>query len=206
MPGLIDESPPSSGWFSRWRFGMLTLLAMAVVLVGIVLFDGGSGADEPTTTAAAASITIPPMPATTEAPENAAPDFSLALMGGGSFTLSEHLAEDGRPVILNLWASWCPPCRDEMPDLNAAAVANPDVLFLGIAVSDDPVAAEEFATSIEIAYPIGFDESGRVGASFPAAGLPSTFVIAPSGEVVQMAFGRLSPANIDILVDIARQG
>ena len=74
-----------------------------------------------------------------------APDFTVELFDGTRFRLSDHLGDDGRPVVLNLWASWCLPCRAEMPELDEAARAHPEVLFLGVAVDDTRRAAEAFA-------------------------------------------------------------
>ena len=121
-----------------WRLGLLSLLAVLLVGGGFLLLGGDDTSDTPTATTvpeAGASITIPPMPAAVRG-EGAAPDFSLELFDGTVFSLAGHLADDGRPLILNLWASWCPPCRDEMPDFEAAALANPGVLILGVAVDD----------------------------------------------------------------------
>ena len=61
-----------------------------------------------------------------------APDFTVTLINGGTFTLSEHLKTDDRPIVLNLWASWCIPCRTETPDISAFAEANPDVKVIGV--------------------------------------------------------------------------
>lgn len=187
-----------------WRLGLLTLLAMVIVAGSVVLFGADdSTAEAPSTTAT--GITLPPLPTATSR-DDEAPLFSVALFDGTTFSLAAHLANDGRPVILNLWASWCPPCREEMPDLNAASIANPGVVILGVAVSDDPIAAAAFAEEIGITYPIGIDETGRVELSYPSAGLPATFVISADGRLLTTAFGRLSPADIDALIALALAG
>ncbi|MFV9673298.1 MAG: TlpA family protein disulfide reductase [Acidimicrobiia bacterium] len=104
-----------------------------------------------------------------------APDFKIMTLDGAGFTLSEHLADDGRPVFLNMWASWCPPCRSEMPDIDAASESHEDVKFIGVAANDDPVEAAEFATSIDIGYTIGFDEDGSVAQAYKIPGLPASY-------------------------------
>jgi thiol-disulfide isomerase/thioredoxin len=188
-----------------WRLGALTALAAVLVVGGVLIFGGSGGGETTPERPPDASITVPPLPATA-LPDDAAPDFSLDLFDGTSFALAEHLEEDGRPVILNFWASWCPPCRDEMPDLEAAAAAHPEILVLGVAIDDDPLAAEAFVTENGIGYPTGFDAAGRVARRYPSPALPSTFVISADGAVVQTVFGRLSAADIELLIEIALAG
>jgi thiol-disulfide isomerase/thioredoxin len=126
-----------------------------------------------------------------------APDFTVRLAGGGSFTLSEHLDTDGRPVFLNFWASWCIPCRNEMPDIDAAAAEHPGVFALGIATLDDPEAATEFADEIGVAYAIGFDESAIKDELYPSVGLPATFLIDGDGNIVGRRLGEVDAAWIE---------
>lgn len=128
---------------------------------------------------------------------NEAPVFSVPTLGGGRFSLSDHFAGSGEPVFLNLWASWCPPCRAEMPAIEAAAARHPDVKFVGVAVQDDFQAAARFATEIGVSYTIGLDEKDEVNALYPSAGLPVTFLIDADGNVVQALYGQLDDSRID---------
>lgn len=160
----------------RWPLGLLTLIVVMLVAGGVWLLGGeGDGAD---TSARAQS-------------GEAAPDFSVDLLDGSSFRLSEHLADDGRPVILNLWASWCHPCREEMPAFDSASQAHPDVYFIGVAVEDAPEAARAFAEEVDVSYPLAIDEAERVGDRYPSPGLPATFFISSDGEIVRKVFGQL---------------
>jgi len=147
-------------------------------------------------------MTISPLPSSTTR-EDAAPDFSLDLFDGSRFVLSTHLRDDGRPVILNLWASWCPPCRAEMPDFSRASIAHPEVLIIGVAMNDDPLAAEAFVDEFEIAYPTGSDDTGEVGRAYRAPGLPATYVISAEGDLITNMFGMLTPQDIEALIAIA---
>lgn len=126
-----------------------------------------------------------------------AADFTVDTFGGPSFTLSQRLAEDGRPVFLNLWASWCAPCRAEMPDIDQAASRHPDVTFLGVAVQDASGPSMKFAAEIGVDYPLGFDESGEVDAGYAPRGLPATFIISSGGRVVDSILGPLTGDEID---------
>ncbi|NNC74282.1 MAG: TlpA family protein disulfide reductase, partial [Acidimicrobiia bacterium] len=104
---------------------------------------------------------------------------------------------DGRPIFLNLWASWCPPCRAEMPAIDAVAQRHPNVLFLGIAVQDDPVAAEEFAREVGVSYPLGIDERDIVDASFGVLGLPTSYLISGEGVILTEIIGEVDEERID---------
>jgi thiol-disulfide isomerase/thioredoxin len=169
--------------------GVLAALGLVVVLVGVLAFGSGDDAKSETTAAAPADDTA-----------ERAPDFTVTLFDGSEFRLSDHLAADGRPVFLNLWASWCPPCRAEMPDLSSAAQRHPDVLFLGIAVEDDPAAARVFAESIAVAYPAGVDLDGSVDRAYPAPGLPATYLIDGDGLMRAVTYGQLSAEQIEELL------
>jgi len=207
VPGSTRE--PTSGRLDLgkkpWRFGLLTTLAVGVVLGGVLIFGGTGTSPAATETSGEQRMTIPPLPASARS-DDTAPDFSLDLFDGTHFALSTHLRDDGRPLILNLWASWCPPCRAEMPDFSKAAVAHPEVLILGVAVDDDPLAAEAFIEEIRVVYPTGFDAAGAVGRAYPAPGLPATYVISADGRLITNRFGMLTSRDIEALIEIALTG
>ena len=127
----------------------------------------------------------------------AAVDFSVETFDGPTFTLSQHLADDGRPVFLNLWASWCGPCRAEMPDIDEAATRNTDVAFIGVAVKDELGKSRDFADEIGVAYPLGFDESREVDEGYAPIGLPASYIISSDGQIVERVFGPLTGDQID---------
>ena len=114
-----------------------------------------------------------------------APDFTVELIDGGTFTLSEA---QGRPVIVNLWASWCAPCRKEIPDISAFATANPEVSIVGVAVQDPEKDSREFAATIGAAYPLALGTTEFEDA-YPHLGLPATYIIDESGTVIEIING-----------------
>lgn len=124
-------------------------------------------------------------PAATAEVGEPAPDFTVELIDGGTFTLSEAT---GRPVVLNLWASWCGPCRDEIPEISAFADANPDVQVIGVAVRDAEEASRRFAAEISATYPLALG-TREVEDSYPSFGLPVTYVIDEAGVVTEFFNG-----------------
>ena len=125
-----------------------------------------------------------------------APVFALPTLEGEVFDLEAHVAGDGSPVVLNLWASWCPPCRAEMPAISTASQRHPEVKFVGVAVNDDPDKAAEFAAEIEVAYTIAIDD-GTVEDAYPVLGLPGTFFINPDGTIAKRHFGVVTIDSLD---------
>ncbi len=113
-----------------------------------------------------------------------APDFTVELIDGGTFTLS---SVEG-PVVVNFWASWCVPCRTEIPAISRFAEAHPDVSVIGIAIQDTEENAREFAGEVGASYPLalGTDE---VEAAYPGFGLPYTVVVDGDGVVREIHNG-----------------
>ena len=192
---MEHESPATTGSTAtrgprRWPLGLLTLLVAVVIGGGVLAFGGDAGPSTPPKPDLVGDLGLGIQNGTP------APDFEVALIGGGSFRLADHLADDGRPVVLNLWASWCRPCRAEMPAIDAAATAHPEVLFVGVAVEDDPEAAQAFAAEVGVGYPLAIDDADRVGRRYPSPGLPATFLISSDGEIVRTLFGELDDETI----------
>lgn len=125
------------------------------------------------------------------------PSFSVQMLDGADFDLNEHQQRTGRPVVVNLWASWCLPCRNEMPAIDRAARARPDVTFVGIAVQDRPDDAEQFAREIGVAYPIAIDDTGAIEDLFRIPGLPMTLFITSDGVLVGTSFGELTDLDLE---------
>jgi thiol-disulfide isomerase/thioredoxin len=125
-----------------------------------------------------------------------APTFSLSTLDGSTFDLADHIASDGRPIVLNLWASWCPPCRAEMPEINQAAAQHPEVAFVGVAIMDAEADASAFARQIGVTYTIAVDD-GSVDDAYPVLGLPATFFIASDGTLVKTHVGPVTVESLD---------
>lgn len=131
-------------------------------------------------------------------PSNAepAPTFALPTMDGSSFDLAGHINNDGRPVVLNLWASWCGPCRSEMPAIDAVSQQRSEIAFVGVAIKDTPDNARAFAEEIGVTYTVAFDD-GTVDDAYPVLGLPATFFISGDGTLVKTHFGEVTVDSLN---------
>ncbi len=93
----------------------------------------------------------------------------------------------GRVLVLNFWASWCPPCVEETPALNALSKLFPPdrVAILGISIDEDPVAYRTFLAKYRITYPTGRDPSEAIMHRYGTEQIPETYIIAPDGRLAR---------------------
>lgn len=119
-----------------------------------------------------------------------APDFTLRDMQGKSHRLS---AQRGKVVFVNFWATWCPPCRKEMPSMQRAWEQLKGERFVMYAVNvgedEETIFGFSFATGIELTFPILLDTDGATVQRWPVLGLPTTFVIDAQGRIAFRAVG-----------------
>lgn len=119
-----------------------------------------------------------------------APDFTLDTLGGDPVTLSDLR---GRVVVINLWASWCPPCRAEMPALQAAYEADQDrglvILAVNMTYQDSVDDAAAFLEEFGLTFPVPLDRDGTVARQYLLRALPSTYFVGPDGTIRQAIIG-----------------
>lgn len=133
-------------------------------------------------------------------PGSRAPDIAVSTLDGGSFSLTEHLANDGRPVFVNMWAEWCFPCREEMPAIDAISKEHPEVHFIGVVVRDREGPARAFVDEYKISYQIGLDAEGVVEDDYLVWVMPTTYVIGSDGRIVDRFFGPMGHPQIEELI------
>lgn len=119
-----------------------------------------------------------------------APDFTLQTPLGETYTLSEFR---GQAVLVNLWASWCPPCRAEMPAIEKMyreyKAQGFIVLAINMTYQDDPFAVVPFLKEHEITFPILLDETGEVAAAYQLRSLPTSYFINREGVITEVVIG-----------------
>ncbi len=117
-----------------------------------------------------------------------APDFSLQSLDGSTVRLSDL---KGQVVLINFWATWCAPCREEMPLLDAIyqKYNRLGVELLGINVEDDASGAQEYLNETPVTFPILFDPDGRVSKQYQVKAMPSTILVDRHGNVRHIHYG-----------------
>lgn len=122
------------------------------------------------------------------------PDIALLDANGHSVQLADY---QGRPLVINLWATWCPPCRREMPVLEKAQQQRPDVTFLFVnqAESMQSVSTYLATQGLELDNVL-FDASGRLGQAVGSMALPTTLFYQPDGRLINSHLGELSQASL----------
>ena len=131
--------------------------------------------------------------------------FTLALFDGGRFTLAEHA---GEVVLLNFWASWCVPCREEAALLEATwrAYRDQGVRFIGVNIQDSEEAARAFLREFGITYANGPDPGGRIAIDYGVYGIPETFFIGRDGRILAKHVGAIGPDRLRASLDATLAG
>lgn len=134
-----------------------------------------------------------------------APDFKIALFDGSELSLEELR---GKAVFLNFWASWCPPCRDEARDLEAAwqRVKEKNMVFIGVALQDLDEHSREFLKEFNVTYPNGKDLSGRIAVDYGTWGIPESFFIDPQGRITYKHVGGIGAELVLAKMEEAAKG
>lgn len=125
-----------------------------------------------------------------------APDFTLNMFDGQEITLSELR---GKVVVINFWASWCPPCKEEAPYLEEMwrKYKDQDVVFLGVDYVDTELEALAYIEELGITYPNGPDLGTKISQAYRIQGVPETFFIAKDGTLKGVKIGPLYPPELE---------
>jgi peroxiredoxin len=177
----------------RVRVAAAVVLPIACLAVAVSLLSAGRS---PAGDVGVADYSAPP---TRE--DRPAPEFTLPrLVGPGSISLG---AGSGQPVVLTFWASWCRPCREEAPFLQAAwrSYGPEGVRFVGVDHRDSRDAARSFERAAAITFPSVFDARGDLSGRYGLVGLPTTFVIGADGRIAYRITGMIDATNLRAALD-----
>jgi peroxiredoxin len=185
----------SPAWWLRW-VGLPLIAVMAIAAAIVWLQRPG---DDPPRRVAEVDE---PLASDTAAPQEGqpAPDFTLRTLDGGEIRLSELR---GQVVLLNFWATWCGPCRDEMPLFEQALKERgPDgLVIVAINVQESDAQVRPFVERLGLTYPIGMDKNGSLARRYRVRSYPTTYFVGRDGTVEgrrvgaytrHILFGRLS--------------
>ncbi|BAS26542.1 TlpA family protein disulfide reductase [Limnochorda pilosa] len=126
-----------------------------------------------------------------------APDFTLTSLEGVPVSLGSF---QGRPVIINFWASWCPPCREEMPHLQAAAKADEELVVLAVDATHTERRQEDVAAFVEeygLTFPVVLDRDGAVNEEYLVRALPTSYFVDRQGVIRARYLGGMTPRALE---------
>lgn len=123
-----------------------------------------------------------------------APDFSLETLDGETVRLSDYA---GKPVLINFWATWCGPCRAEIPSLESASRQFENrAVILGVNVQESPTLVAPFVAELDMTYPVALDANASVALVYRVRAFPTSFFVDAHGVIVQIEAGAIGDALI----------
>jgi len=170
--------------YARLRFGPVILIITAL-LTGLMLISGCTPASTP-------GSDQKPAPETGQE----APDFTLKDLDGNSVRLNDLR---GKVVFLNFWATWCPPCRAEMPDIKEVyqKYIDRDVVILGIDIQETPVKVRSFVEDGGYTWTMLLDDTGEIATLYKVRAIPTSYFIDSEGIIKAVAIGGMSGVMIE---------
>jgi thiol-disulfide isomerase/thioredoxin len=176
---------------------MRAVVRLLPVLAALVLSAGCAGKDAVDTSGGSLRYVAGSGAVVRYSEPKAAPPLSGRTLDGSTFTL-----RPGQVTVVNFWASWCPPCRDEADGL-AQVARESRVRFVGVAFKDDLTNAKAFVTRHRTPYPSVLDRYSRIAARWRVPNPPSTYVLDRRGRIVASVYGAVSYSTLKPLVQAA---
>jgi len=178
---MPKSGPSASGTWPRERYYMVMIFLFLAGILWIVASRVPEGANT-------RAMSAP-------RPGFLAPDFELLTLEGETMRLSELR---GKRVVLNFWATWCPPCRSEMPAFERAYQRYQDrgLIIVAVNEAEDPTAVAAFRNELGLTFPILLDSRMEVGEQYRVRFLPTTYFIAPDGTIIERVEGGMSEGAI----------
>jgi thiol-disulfide isomerase/thioredoxin len=185
VPALTAESTKLLGWDTNR--GTLLVVDAAPNFYAILIAGPQGHWDESAETLVFEQLSVTPPTTTDEGAQlgQRAPDFTATLLDGSTVSLSDYR---GKPVVLSFWATWCEPCREEMPQLQEAYEERDDLVFLAIDFMEDQGTVAAFAEENDLTLPIVLDLSGEINFLYHIQGYPTSVVIDREGIISAITF------------------
>ncbi len=190
---VVDASPAEQPQLAA--FGKRELLYwLAGMLVGLLILAGMWWGTRRASTGEPQMSELRPAPA---------PNFTLKALDGSTISLSDY---QGKVVLLNFWATWCVPCREETPDLQAIyqQLKDEGLVIIGVdqlnterGGADGLQDVRQFAARFGVSYPIALDETGSVALEYANAPIPTSYMIDRNGRLRFVRVGKLSQQTVE---------
>lgn len=194
-----------------WRNAVIGAV-IVIAVAGAIWVNGSEGKHSTSSPSPSESRPAPSGPDRTASPADhreerpeegfTAPDFTLRTLDGKTVELAQN---DGKPTLINFWASWCPPCKEEMPHIQKAYEKYGDrvrFLMVNLTALDDRENMERYIRRENFTFPVLLDETGEVGKRYNTFSIPQTYIVNEKGEIVRKIVGAMSK---DQLEEIMRQ-
>ncbi len=163
------------------------------LLLLLAAMAGGCAADSSKTTAAA--------PAAAAQASQTAPDFSFAYLDGTKASLTQLR---GKPVFLNFWATWCPPCVGEMPHFNAVYPRYKDKInFLAVSLDDNMQEAAAFIQQQGYSFPVGYGNVNDLAGKYDIQGIPTSLLLDADGKIIASKIGAMTETELEAFLQKA---
>ena len=177
----------------RLRIAAAALVVIGVLALTALLALGLTNRSSPTGRSGATRIHKP------------APPINISLYNGGGISPERYA---GKPLVVNFWASWCGPCRQEAPLFERLwrEYGERGVVFIGVNIQDAHADARAYLSEFGITYPNGYDEGGRISVDYGVIGIPVTFFINREGVVERRWVGAVREAKLRLWIDELARG
>lgn len=175
---VSEAAPPVRGGLIFPSILLLLAAALVVLVIGVVLFH----------------------PTRSHPASGSAPEFTLTTFAGQPISL---LDLRGQVVVLNFWASWCGPCREEAPALQRIweRYQTRGVVVLGVAYMDSESESRAFIEEFGLTYPNGADGEPRISDQYAIKGVPETYIIDQNGQVAAFVFAQVNETDLSAALD-----